>query len=527
MALTDNLVSYYKLDESSGNAADSVGSNTLTNNNSTAFATGKINNGADLELTSSNSLSKTSPVDVAFTSSFTINCWVKPESLSSDGTRLVIASKYYDGSVRGWYFGLAESSGADNTKLHARLGNTAGSAAVDYYSNTGAVAAGTWAMVTMVFDDTSDLVRFYVNGTAWGTTAKTDQIAASSANLYIGAEGNNGSPNQFFDGLLDEVGIWSRALSAAEVISLYNASIGKQYPFTANGKVLVVAGGGSGAGGEGNGNGVGGGGAGGLLYTDTYSLAAGSYTVTVGDGGTAGSGGVSGTSTSGNNGGNSVFNDITATGGGGGGKSYTGTPEVGKNGGSGGGGGGEGTNTKAGGTGIVGQGYAGGTGQGDSPYRGGGGGGSAAVGVSGATSGNGGAGIADASIGGLLAMTSSGVSGYIAGGGGGGSFNTGTPGTGGSGGGGNGENGSDAGIAGTANTGSGGGGAGSPTAGTGPNGGAGGKGLVLVTYPTASFTHTGGNSTGTSGSETWVKFTADGTLVLSAASSANTTNFFF
>jgi hypothetical protein len=43
MALTDNLVAYYKLDESSGNAADIVNSITLTNT-STTYGTGKINN---------------------------------------------------------------------------------------------------------------------------------------------------------------------------------------------------------------------------------------------------------------------------------------------------------------------------------------------------------------------------------------------------------------------------------------------------------------------------------------------------
>jgi hypothetical protein len=110
-------------------------------------------------------------------------------------------------------------------------------------------------------------------------------------------------------------------------------------------------------------------------------------------------------------------------------------------------------------------------------------------------------------------MTSSGAGGYVAGGGGGGGYNAGT-GAGGSGGGGGGShavnnNGSD----GTANTGGGGGGSYSANW----NGGAGGSGIVIVAYTTSEFTHTGGNATGTSGSETWVKFTASGTLTLTAA----------
>jgi hypothetical protein len=36
-----------------------------------------------------------------------------------------------------------------------------------------------------------------------------------------------------WQGSLDEIGIWSRALSATEVTSLYNAGVaGVQYPFT-------------------------------------------------------------------------------------------------------------------------------------------------------------------------------------------------------------------------------------------------------------------------------------------------------
>jgi hypothetical protein len=43
MALTDNLLAYYKLDESSGNAFDSFAGKTLTNNNTVGFAAALIN----------------------------------------------------------------------------------------------------------------------------------------------------------------------------------------------------------------------------------------------------------------------------------------------------------------------------------------------------------------------------------------------------------------------------------------------------------------------------------------------------
>lgn len=54
MSLSTNLISYWKLDETSGNAVDSVGSNTLTNNNSVSFSTALINNGANFGTANTN-----------------------------------------------------------------------------------------------------------------------------------------------------------------------------------------------------------------------------------------------------------------------------------------------------------------------------------------------------------------------------------------------------------------------------------------------------------------------------------------
>ena len=79
-------------------------------------------------------------------------------------------------------------------------------------------------------------------------------------------------------------------------------------------EILVVAGGGGGGGGPVS-NPGGGGGAGELYYNDSYSIAPGTYTVTVGAGGTRGN--TSGTD--GGNGGDSVFGSINCNGGGGGG----------------------------------------------------------------------------------------------------------------------------------------------------------------------------------------------------------------
>lgn len=231
--------------------------------------------------------------------------------------------------------------------------------------------------------------------------------------------------------------------------------------------VLVVGGGGSGTTSAG-------GGAGGLVYEKGITLNAGTYTITVGIGGTA-----PGWSTIGNNGGNSKITSpslveiYTAVGGGGG--AYS---NQGKSGGSGGGNGYNGSTT--GGTGTSIQGFAGGGVNyvSSATYAGGGGGGAGGVGgnaTSSTVGGNGGLG-REIDITGVMV-------GY-AGGGAGAARGTGTVGTlpttswGGSFGGGSG-NITSRGGNGTPNTGGGGGGGG-VTSGTG--GGDGGSGIVIIRW---------------------------------------------
>jgi hypothetical protein len=247
---------------------------------------------------------------------------------------------------------------------------------------------------------------------------------------------------------------------------------------------LVVAGGGGGGHTFG-----GGGGAGGLLSGTTVLTPTLSYTITVGAGGTAV------TSSRGNNGSDSVFNSITATGGGGGGDS---TSTTGKSGGSGGGGA---YYLGAGGSGTVGQGNNGGA-NATTNGVGGGGGGAGAVGAT-ASSNSGAGGIG-------LTSSITGTSTYYAGGGGG-SGNTGSVAAGGLGGGGaGGVNAS--GTAGTANTGGGGGG--------GTTGGAqGGSGIVIISYAGAQ--QFGGGVVTSSGGNTIHTFTTSGTLVPVTPLSAN------
>jgi hypothetical protein len=237
-------------------------------------------------------------------------------------------------------------------------------------------------------------------------------------------------------------------------------------------EILCVAGGGGGGRdnfASGGSRRAGGGGAGGYRYAGSQTFNAGnSYTALVGSGGAGGSlDGTSGT--------DSVFANLTSTGGGygAGTRVSDGGAGAGGNGGSGGGGDGGGISSPI--TNPA-QGNAGGTNwyDGSSTFGGGGGGGAGAAGGS-VSPGNGGIGSNSLTAWGSATGTGQLVGGmyYYAGGGGGGG---GAAGSGGSGGGGTGGTSSSA-TSGTANTGGGGGGN------RGANGAAGGSGLVIIRYP--------------------------------------------
>ena len=280
------------------------------------------------------------------------------------------------------------------------------------------------------------------------------------------------------------------------------------YPLAGNMSFLVIAGGASGAVAHGGGGGAGGlrtsygsTSGGGSSAESDITLAAGTYTITVGAGGGGATSG--GSNVSGNNG---VDSSISASGlttitsiGGGGGSSYAGQTTPG-NGGSGGGGGNQ---SQAGGSGTAGQGYNGGTGSSSSSnYPSGGGGGAGAVGGngSGTSAGNGGAGLE-------VSITGSSVA--YAGGAGGSSYVGGTAGTGGIGGGANGTNSNGVSNAGTANTGGGGSGA------TGATSGAGGSGVVILRLATSEYSSstTGSPTVTTDGDYTVLTYTGSGTYV--------------
>lgn len=215
MALSDNLLSYYKLDESSGNASDSVGSNTLTNVGTATYSSAKINNGVDLN-GSSQYLNGGNVLNLT-TGAWTFSAWIK---VTTTGSYEFIGGRSESGFSSDWYMRVTNTNKAE---IEFRNG-----ASADLVIGAVTVADNTWHHIVGLRNGTN--VLLYVDGSADGSATDNNYNCSNSLDFHLGAD-SAGALNFKFNGQIDEVGIWNRALSSTEITELYNAGAGKQYPF--------------------------------------------------------------------------------------------------------------------------------------------------------------------------------------------------------------------------------------------------------------------------------------------------------
>lgn len=214
--LTD-LVSYWKLDESSGTAADSKGSNTGTVAGTvTQGSSGKINTAYTFSGFSDTWLDCGSDASLRMTSAGTISAWVY--QTTSDNYSTVVGNDDFDTDRHGYNF-FIRLDGTVSLEL-------ASASAAQSVTSTTAISNNVWNHIVATWDGTN--VHIYVNGNDEGAVSQTVTPTTNTSSFKIG-NASIGSYN--YTGRIDEVGVWSRALTGAEVTTLYNSGGGKTYPF--------------------------------------------------------------------------------------------------------------------------------------------------------------------------------------------------------------------------------------------------------------------------------------------------------
>lgn len=224
--LNVGLVAYYPFEEGTGTATRDVvgGRYNLTGYNTPGWATGIIGNATDLELSSSEYWTEAiASGNFSFNTSFSINAWVKPESQSNWQT---IAALSMDSASGGMRWALRTGSTGTNFTGYSRT-----SATDQVVSGTGFNTAS-WYMMTYSFNSSG--LYLYINGALNSTLLQSSTLdtIVEKRNMSIGSYYELGNWVSYFDGLVDEVGMWNRTLSDSEVSQLWNN--GSAITFTNN-----------------------------------------------------------------------------------------------------------------------------------------------------------------------------------------------------------------------------------------------------------------------------------------------------
>ena len=302
LTLSNNLSAYYNFDT---NYNDSSSNNINLTNYSSTLSGGFAGSAVAISTGNGNYLKTTASNFNVGTGDISFSIWIYAYSYGSGGFSNLAGTMldFRTNSSDVWDWVLSTTG-----KLI--LWNN-----VAVYTSNTTIQLNKWTNIIVVRN--SGKTSVYFNGVLDTNSPFADTSNITSTNFTIGGDATNNTAlgsYLHFNGLIDELGIWGRALTNLEVSSLYNKGSGNifntnkinflsNYPLNTLVTYVLVAGGGGGI--NAVHNGVGGAGAGAVLTGVMSVPLSTAIGITVGAGGAAGS-----------NGSNSILNNITAFGGG-------------------------------------------------------------------------------------------------------------------------------------------------------------------------------------------------------------------
>ena len=227
---SSNLIGWYRMEEGTGTtvADSSSNSNTGTLTNGPTFNTDvpTFNSNFAISLDGTNdyapisgSLSAGTYDFLTSTLTYTASMWFKLDDYTQNSSQVLLANNYTSSNVglQVWY---DNRSGISTNAL--RVNSWAGSSVS---TNTGsAITDNNWHHLVVTATGASGTLEVYLDGSSLTSTSLGATTAtAPNQDLAIGGRIISGSVNSPIDGSMDEVALWSVALSASEVTDIYNS----------------------------------------------------------------------------------------------------------------------------------------------------------------------------------------------------------------------------------------------------------------------------------------------------------------
>ncbi len=233
------MIAWYPGD---GNANDLIGVNDGTLEGGTTFASGEVGQGFSLNGTSDYIEIPNSP-SISITGAITIDAWIQPTAVTGQGRAIV--SKYDSGAGQFSYNFIIDTDG----NLVFRVYNGTNPDFRGVKTST-PLTANVFTHVAATFDPVTQDIKIYVNGqdtnaALEATSSSLPGINDTTTPVWIGTYKEGASLIAFFQGIIDEVELFNRALSQSEIQAISDAgSAGKckcEIPLKPGGSLTSLA----------------------------------------------------------------------------------------------------------------------------------------------------------------------------------------------------------------------------------------------------------------------------------------------
>lgn len=183
---------------------------------------GKVGNGFKFD-GSSGYVNMGNPANLNFgTSPFSLESWFNWDGGGNYGALNIIRKSNYGPDPGSGYW---VRIGRDNKTIEFSVGATIKPEGQTLINAP--ISPGAWHHVVAT-RDSSDVIKLYVDGQSTGTFLRQAPKAESTSGSSFAIGGWDDGHSEFFPGLIDEVSVYNRALSASEVQAIFNAgSAGK------------------------------------------------------------------------------------------------------------------------------------------------------------------------------------------------------------------------------------------------------------------------------------------------------------
>lgn len=218
---TEGLVAHWEFeDPTTPTATDSIGANNATINGATYAGTGRVGSDSlEFDPGERNSLTFTSS-ELDIQGSFTISVWARMDGNAPEGWQRIY-QKGRSKADRTVELYLADGNNDEVTgSFGLRVNQETASQTTEHRQRPPEFSFGTYYHYTVMYDAVNSQLRAYRDGTLLGSTPHSGGIDSNTQHTIGNWTSSGGRP---WNGRLDDLRIYNRALPSTDVESLYEA----------------------------------------------------------------------------------------------------------------------------------------------------------------------------------------------------------------------------------------------------------------------------------------------------------------